>query len=367
MPGRGFGVEIVPCQHAAGGKRTGYLSGPMSSRMRIGVLGAGHLGRIHLQCLHSLQDRWETVGFHDPDPQAVQAVRDLAVGQGWSSEPLAFESPQALLEAVDAVAIVTPTPAHAAMAQQALEMGVHCFIEKPVTTTLAEAESLIYSRDAANRVVQVGHVERFNPAFEAARAHLQAPRFIEAHRLAPFNPRGLDVPVVLDLMIHDIDLALHSLDGDVIRVAANGVAVVGDSVDIANARLEFSSGAVANLTASRVSVHPMRKVRLFQPDAYLSVDLLNRSAQVMRLEDVDALHERDPFGLYLDIPGKASRRLHIEEPNVGEANAIEDELADFHAACTGTSPCRVPLEDGLSALRVATEVMERIELSLTPS
>jgi predicted dehydrogenase len=339
----------------------------MSPRLRIGVLGAGHLGRIHLQCLQSLQDCWETVGFHDPDQHATETAAALASTGGWSAPPLAFPSPEALLEAVDAVAIVTPTVNHAALAERALGMGVHCFIEKPVTTTLVEAENLIRARNAAGRVVQVGHVERFNPAFEAAKAHLQAPRFIEAHRLAPFNPRGLDVPVVLDLMIHDIDLALHSLEGDVVRVAANGVAVVGNSVDIANARLEFSSGAVANLTASRVSINPMRKVRLFQPDAYLSVDLLNRSAQVIRLEDVLDQDERDPFGLYLDIPGRKSRRLHIEEPEVGEANAIEEELTDFHAACAGHAACRVPLEDGLSALRVATEVMERIEHSLTLS
>lgn len=260
-----------------------------------------------------------------------------------------------------------PTASHAGLAERALKKGVHCFIEKPVTTTLAEAEALIHQRDAASRVVQVGHVERFNPAFEAARAHLEAPRFIEAHRLAPFNPRGLDVPVVLDLMIHDIDLALYALEGDVVRVAANGVPVVGSSVDIANARLEFSSGAVANLTASRVSITPMRKVRLFQPDAYLSVDLLNRSAQVIRLEDVDEGSARDPYGMYLDVPGRTARRLHIEAPEVGETNAIAEELTDFHAACTGRAHCRVSLEDGLSALRVATEVMQRIEHSLTPT
>ena len=339
----------------------------MSSPLRIGLIGAGHLGRIHLRCLQGLADKWETVGFHDPDPTAVAQVADIAASEGWSRVPQAFEDVAALIAAVDAVAIVTPTPTHAAIAQQALAAGKHCFIEKPVTTTLEEAESLLEARDTAHCVVQVGHVERFNPAFDASRSHMQSPRFIEAHRLAPFNPRGLDVPVVLDLMIHDIDLALHVLEGDVVRVAANGVPVVGDSVDIANARLEFSSGAVANLTASRVSVNPMRKVRLFQQDAYLSVDLLNRSAQVMRLEDVDPGQERDPYGLYLDVPGRPARRIHIEEPEVGEANAIADELADFHAACTGTSPCRVPLEDGLSALRVATEVMERIAQSLTPT
>ena len=339
----------------------------MSSPLRIGVIGAGHLGRIHLRCLQSLADRWDTVGFYDPDEAALIEVKKAAEDGLWPTTPLAYPTAEALLDAVDAVAIVTPTPLHARMAELALDRGVHCFIEKPVTHHLQEAEALVAARDRAQRVVQVGHVERFNPAFEAARAHLQTPRFIEAHRLAPFNPRGLDVPVVMDLMIHDIDLALHVLEGEVTRVAANGVAVVGDSVDIANARLEFSSGAVANLTASRVSINPMRKVRLFQPDAYLSVDLLNRSAQVMKLEDVAEGTERDPYGLYLDVPGRNARRLLIEEPEVGEANAIADELADFHAACSGQTPCRVPLEDGLAALRVATEVMERIEQSLTPS
>ena len=338
----------------------------MSSPLRIGVLGAGHLGRIHLRCLQPLGEAWQLVGLHDPDPAALQAVSSLAQEEGWAAVPEAFDSPEALLAAVDAVAIVTPTAHHARMAEMALAAGCHVFIEKPVTTTLAEAEALVAARDAAGKVVQVGHVERFNPAFRAAEHHLDRPRFIEAHRLAPFNPRGLDVPVVLDLMIHDIDLALHALEGDVVRVAANGVAIAGDSVDIANARIEFSSGAVANLTASRVSLNPMRKVRLFQPDAYLSVDLLNRSAQVVRLEDVGDGEERDPYGLYLDVPGRAARRLHIDQPDIGEANAIADELTHFHAACTGAAPCRVPLEDGLAALRVAQEVLDCIETSLKP-
>lgn len=337
----------------------------MPAPLRIGLLGAGHLGRIHLRCLQSLGDSWEIAGYFDPDALAQQRVVDVANKEQWASVPHAFSSSEELLEKVDAVAIVTPTPEHCSLAEKALNRGIHCFIEKPVTTTLAEAERLIGLRDETGCIVQVGHVERFNPAFEAAKAHLAAPRFIEAHRLAPFNPRGLDVPVVFDLMIHDIDLALHALQGDVVRVAANGVSVVGGSVDIANARLEFSSGAVANLTASRVSVKPMRKVRLFQPDAYLSVDLLNRSAQVMRLEDVASHEERDPYGFYLDVPGRKARRIHIEEPEVGEANAIADELRDFHSACTGQKGCRVPLEDGLSALRVAQDIMERIAHSMT--
>ena len=338
----------------------------MLHRIRIGVLGTGHLGRIHLRCLQSLAVQWELVGFFDPNQEARKAVEDLALEEDWRMSPTAFESADSLFSAVDAVAIVTPTAEHARMAEAALNAGCHVFIEKPVTTTLAESERLIKARNVVGKVVQVGHVERFNPAFQAAQHQLDRPRFIEAHRLAPFNPRGLDVPVVLDLMIHDIDLALHALEGEVVRVAANGVAIAGDSVDMANARIEFSSGAVANLTASRVSLQPMRKVRLFQPDAYLSVDLLNRSAQVVRLEDVADGEERDPYGLYLDVPGRPARRLHIDQPTIGEANAIADELTHFHAACTGAAPCQVPLEDGIEALRVAQEVLNCIENSLKP-
>lgn len=332
----------------------------MSAPLRIGVFGTGHLGRVHLRCLRLLQDKWELVGCCDPDEAAQKAVVELADSEGWGATPAWFDSPEALIEAVDAIAIVTPTSEHARLAKLAIQAGKGCFIEKPVTTTLQEAESLLDLQKQCGGVVQIGHVERFNPAFQAARHHLDRPQFIEAHRLAPFNPRGLDVPVVLDLMIHDIDLALHALEGEVTRVAANGVAVVGQSVDMANARLEFSSGAVANLTASRVSLSPMRKVRLFQPDAYLSVDLLNRSAQVVRLETVDPEAPRDPYGLYLDVPGAASRQLHIDTPDIGEANAIADELSNFHAACSGTAAPQVPLQDGLAALRVAQQIMDCI-------
>ncbi|RPG81629.1 MAG: gfo/Idh/MocA family oxidoreductase [Crocinitomicaceae bacterium TMED114] len=335
----------------------------MSAPLRIGLFGTGHLGRIHLRCLRLLQDRWELVGCCDPSPASQEAVATLAESEGWEAVPTWFDSPEALIDAVDAIAIVTPTSEHARLAKLAIEAGKGCFIEKPITTTLKEAEDLLDLQNRYGSVVQIGHVERFNPAFQAARHHLDRPRFIEAHRLAPFNPRGLDVPVVLDLMIHDIDLALHALEGDVVRVAANGVAVVGSSVDIANARIEFSSGAVANLTASRVSLSPMRKVRLFQPDAYLSVDLLNRSAQVVRLETLEGDAERDPYGLYFDVPGQASRQLHIDTPDIGEANAIADELSNFHAACSGTASPQVPLQDGLAALRVAQQVMDCIALT----
>lgn len=336
--------------------------------LRIGLLGVGHLGKIHLKCLLDLPSQFSLVGYHDPGPDAAAELERWAEQKGIGAEllPPFFESEAELLDAVDAVDIVAPTSAHAGLASRALARGLHCFIEKPVTSNLEEGEALLLAQKIAGTVVQVGHVERFNPAFQAAAAHLEAPRFIEAHRLATFNPRGLDVPVVLDLMIHDIDLALHTIGSPVARVAAHGVAVVSNTPDIANARLEFECGAVANLTASRVSLSPMRKVRLFQSGAYVSVDLLNKSTQVVRIEDVPSEGtgpERDPFGFYLDVPDGPSRRLHIESPEVASNNAIGEELAQFHSAICGKTACQVPLEEGLEALRVAGRIMDAIAAS----
>jgi predicted dehydrogenase len=336
--------------------------------VKIGLFGVGHLGKIHLRCLLDLPSQFHLVGYHDPRPETDEELKTWAAEQGLDAErlPARFARVEDLLSAVDAVDIVAPTSEHAGLTEAALRRGLHCFIEKPVTATLEEGERLLSLQREGDAVVQVGHVERFNPAFQAAAAHLSAPRFIEAHRLAPFNPRGLDVPVVLDLMIHDIDLALHTIGSPVARVSAHGVAVVSSTPDIANARLEFECGAVANLTASRVSLSPMRKVRLFQQGAYVSVDLLNKSMQVVKIEDVPAEGEgaeRDPFGLYLDVPGRPSRRLHIDTPEVKPNNAIGDELSGFYSAICGGAPCRVPLEEGLQALRVARQVMAAIEHS----
>ncbi len=338
--------------------------------LRVGLFGVGHLGKIHLKCLLDLPSQFHLVGYHDPNPDAAAGLARWAAEKGIGAEQLPpfFESEAELLGAVEAIDIVAPTSAHAALASQALKLGLHCFIEKPVTSTLEEGEALLAAQKKSGAVVQVGHVERFNPAFQAAAAHLDSPRFIEAHRLAPFNPRGLDVPVVLDLMIHDIDLALHTIGSPVVRIAAHGVPIVSNTTDIANARLEFACGAVANLTASRVSLNPMRKVRLFQSGAYVSVDLLNKTTQVVKIEDVpgesDAqAPERDPFGFYLDVPDGPSKRLHIDSPEVAPNNAIGEELAQFHSAIVGETPCKVPLEDGLEALRVAGRIVDAIEAS----
>ena len=233
--------------------------------LKIGVLGAGHLGKIHIKLLLELSDKYEFVGFFDPsDENAKSAIETYNVKR--------FESIESILDAVDCIDIVTPTLSHFSCASSALRSSKHVFIEKPVTETVDEARKLINLAEEAGVKVQVGHVERFNPAFQAALPHFNKPMFIETHRLAQFNPRGTDVPVVLDLMIHDLDAILSVVKSPVKRISASGVSVVSDTPDIANARIEFENGCVANLTASRISMKNMRKSRFFQKDAYISVD-----------------------------------------------------------------------------------------------
>ena len=244
--------------------------------IRIGVVGAGHLGKIHLKCLGELEHRYSVAGFYDIDPAVSASVMASA------SQP-SFRSCNELLDAVDVVSIVTPTTTHFDLAAEAIRRGKHVFIEKPVTQTPEEAEALIALAQKHNVVVQVGHVERFNPAMLAVQHIPMNPMFVEAHRLAMFNPRGTDVPVVLDLMIHDLDIVLSLVKSKVKYVSANGVPVVSDTPDIANARVEFENGCVANFTASRISMKQMRKVRLFQKDAYISLDFLKKESQILRM------------------------------------------------------------------------------------
>ena len=223
--------------------------------LKIGVLGAGHLGKIHLRLIKEIP-QYELVGFYDPNPESAAKVSE-------EYETHAFESVQALIDACDVIDIVTPTLSHYECAAQAIKNSRHIFIEKPVTNTIEEAKSLMHLAEEANVKVQVGHVERFNPAFTAAQPYFNKPMFIEGHRLAQFNPRGTDVSVVLDLMIHDIDIILSVVKSNIKRISASGVAVVSDTPDIANARIEFDNGCVANLTASRISMKNMRKSRFF--------------------------------------------------------------------------------------------------------
>jgi len=323
--------------------------------LRIGVLGAGHLGKIHLRCLSELSNQYTVVGFYDPQTEIAEKVSsELGLPH--------FSSIDALLDAVDVVDIVTPTLSHFECAMQALEKGKHLFIEKPVTHTLDEADLLLKKAKEAGVKVQVGHVERFNPAFRVAEPFLIEPKFIEAHRLSEFNPRGTDVPVVLDLMIHDIDIILSVVKSKLIKLSASGVAVVSDTPDIANARLEFENGCVANLTASRISLKKMRKARFFQKDAYVTVDFLEKKAELLRIKDAV---EDDPFALILELGDGRKKQILFEQPEVQSSNAIKDELHSLAESIQYNRPTVVTLNDGIAALRVAIQILD--EMSTKPS
>ncbi len=321
--------------------------------LKIGLLGAGHLGKIHLKCITSVAD-FELVGFYDPDKEKVKEVQET---YGVRS----FDNVSDLIDASDVVDIVTPTVSHFECASEAIKKSRHVFIEKPIATTPDEARQLIELASEADVKVQVGHVERFNPAFTAVREKLNKPMFIEAHRLAQFNPRGTDVPVVLDLMIHDIDIILSVVKSNIRKIHASGVNVVSDTPDIANARLEFDNGAVANLTASRISLKNLRKSRFFQKDAYISVDFLDKVAEIVRMKEIDKTPD-DPFALVLDLgSGKKKRRINFEKPEVFAINAIEEELRSFGRAILNNTTPAVTIDDGYQALLVATMIMEHIQ------
>lgn len=324
------------------------ISAPM---LRIGVLGAGHLGKIHLNCLHQLPEDYQVVGFYDPNESLAQQV---AEERGLH----AFPSVEALVAAVDVVDIVTPTLSHFDCARQALMAGKHLFIEKPVTHTLEEADTLLRIHQNAGTKVQVGHVERFNPAFRVAKEALNKPMFIEAHRLSQFNPRGTDVPVVLDLMIHDIDVVLSTVRSPLKRLSASGVSVVSDTPDIANARLEFENGCVANLTASRISLKNMRKARFFQRDAYITVDFLEKKTELVRMQDADG---SDPYAMTLALGDGRQKQILFEQPEVPSTNAIQDELKSLADAINKKHEPVVPLGDGVEALRVAIRILEEMD------
>ena len=324
----------------------------MKRPLRIGVLGAGHLGRIHVQQLRELPE-FEIMGVFDTHADKAAKV------QSEFGVPL-FGSMRELISACDVVDVVTPTLAHHECAMQALDAGKHVFIEKPIAHTLEEARQLVARAESAGRKVQIGHVERFNPAFLAARGALHSPMFIETHRLATFDPRGTDVSVVLDLMIHDLDIILHVVGMPVVEVHASGVPVVSDTPDIANARIAFSNGCVANLTASRISLKKMRKSRFFQKDAYISVDMLTKETEIMRMRTVET---PDPFAVTLDLgPGKGHREISFEKPEIPATNAIREELRSFGEAIRTDRRPEVPATDGLAALELAHRVLAAMEI-----
>jgi predicted dehydrogenase len=319
--------------------------------LKVGVLGAGHLGKIHLRLLHQ-SEKYQLVGFYDENQEYAQKI---AAEYGYTH----FKTIATLIHAVDVIDIVTPTLSHYKCAKVAIKSGKHVFIEKPIATTVAEAEEIIALAKEYKVKGQVGHVERFNPAFKAVKDKIVNPMFIETHRLSEFNPRGTDVPVVLDLMIHDIDAILSVVQSKVAAVHASGVSVISDSPDIANARIEFENGCVANITASRISMKNMRKTRFFQKDAYISVDYLDKICEVVKMKDAPEVP--GDFDMILQNAEGVKKQIYYENPTVESNNAILDELDSFVDAINNNTAPIVTLEQATEALRVAYMIIDCME------
>lgn len=323
--------------------------------LKIGIFGIGHLGKIHLKLLYDLSDLYEVVGFFDPDDEEAKLVQELY-------KTTRFNSILDLVQNCDCIDIVTPTASHFEIAQAALKNNKPVFIEKPITDKIEEAQTLINISEENSILIQVGHVERFNPAFIEAKKYLKQPMFIETHRLAQFNPRGTDVPVVLDLMIHDIDIVLNVVNSRVRKISASGVSVISESNDISNARIEFENGCVANLTASRISLKNMRKSRFFQRDAYVSVDFLTKELEVVQMEDIE--NTPDDFDIVFDPGnGKKKKRILFNKPNIHPTNAIKEELIAFHNSIVNNNQTIVTGEHGLKSLEVAHAIIECMKKS----
>jgi len=316
--------------------------------LKVGVLGAGHLGKIHLRLLQQ-SDKYELVGFYDP---FTKNAKKVAKEFGY----VLFDSVESLIDEVDVIDIVTPTLSHFDCAKLAIEKSCHIFFEKPITKTVLEAEAIRTLASQKHIRGQVGHVERFNPAFTAVKDMIDSPMFIETHRLAEFNPRGTDVPVVLDLMIHDIDIILSVVKSPVKNVHASGVSVISETPDIANARIEFENGCVANLTASRISMKNMRKSRFFQKDAYISVDFLEKTAEVVKMKDVP--ENQDEFAMILQNAEGIKKQIYFDNPEIQPNNAILDELESFADAIENDTTPIVSLSQGTEALRIAQRIID---------
>jgi len=316
--------------------------------LKVGVLGAGHLGKIHLKLLNQ-SSKYDLIGFFDPSKENATKVANEF---GYNS----FNSVDELIDAVEVVDIVTPTLSHFDCAKKSIEKGCHIFIEKPIAKTVLEAEAIRTLASQYHVKGQVGHVERFNPAFTAVKDKINNPMFIETHRLAEFNPRGTDVPVVLDLMIHDIDIILSSVNSKVKNVHASGISVISETPDIANARIEFENGCVANLTASRISMKNMRKTRFFQKDAYISVNFLSKESEIVRIQD--APNDPGEFAMILKNDAGIEKQIYFESPEVTDNNAILDELETFADAINNNTTPIVTLSAGTEALRIAQWVID---------
>jgi predicted dehydrogenase len=315
--------------------------------LKIGIFGAGHLGKIHLR-IAANSNIFELVGFYDPDLNVVNKLLEEL------DYPL-FENPEALINSVDVVSIITPTISHFKIAEKAIKARKHVFIEKPIAQTDDEANTLVNLANDYNVLGQVGHVERFNPAYQSIKSSLINPMFIESHRLAEFNPRGTDVSVILDLMIHDIDIILSVVDSPIKRIDASGVAVISKSPDICNARVTFENGCVANFTASRISMKKMRKTRFFQKEAYIAVDYLSKKVEIVKIKN--ASKQTDDLSILLVNAEGDKKQIYFEIPKIDEVNSIQEELEDFAKSINKNKKPTISLKDGAYALKVAHQII----------
>jgi predicted dehydrogenase len=328
------------------------ITGGKMARHKVGIIGVGKLGSFHCNALSQLENV-ELVGVYDIDVLQRNQIAE-------KYKCISFQSEQEVIDAADIIGVIVPTSHHLKVVRHALNGDKPVFVEKPIASTIAEAEEIVELSAQKNSAVQVGHIERFNPAIRALDAFALNPVFIESHRLAPFDPRGTDVAVILDLMIHDIDIILSLVKSPVSAIHANGVAIVSDEADIANARLEFENGCVANVTASRISQRKMRKMRLFQHDAYISIDFLQRLTEIFRLAE-HAEQSLTAINLGQIDKGKYRRNIIYEKPLIPEVDAMQAEWKSFiHALETKTTPI-VSAIDGLNALRIAMQIREKIE------
>jgi len=323
------------------------------NKVKVGVIGTGHLGSLHAKMFAQI-DQAELVGVYDTN--SVQAEKIAA-----EFHTKAFDQVEDLIKNVEAASVASVTQSHFDVGMKVLGYGVHLLVEKPITATIEQARLLVAEAEKRSLKLQVGHIERFNPAILALEPYQTRPLFIESHRLAQFNPRGSDVAVVLDLMIHDIDLILSLVQSPVTRIDANGVAVISDTADIANARIQFESGCVANVTASRISQNKMRKMRLFQADAYISIDFAQGLCEVFRLIDEHTPDIKPTMLLGKIDQGTKKRLIVYEQPEVKEVNALKYELTSFLNAVRNDTVPHVTGRDGLQALEVAQEIMQKIE------
>jgi predicted dehydrogenase len=316
--------------------------------LKVAVFGVGHLGKFHLNNWKEIQGI-ELVGFYDPDDTTA-----LDVAERYQLKR--YTDPDQLIDAADVVDIVTPTPYHFQCCEKAIKKGRHVFVEKPLAHTMEEARQIVKLVGESGVKFQVGHVERFNPAFLALKDAELRPLFIEVHRLAQFNPRGTEVSVILDLMIHDIDIVLSIVRSDVKSISASGVGVLTETPDIANVRIEFNNGCVANLTSSRISMKKMRKIRLFQKDAYIGIDFLEKKTEIIKLKEPN---DENVFAFDIST-NNGTKTIAVANPPVPEVNAIKEELTAFRDSILNNTRTVVSEHDGLLAMDVAHQILKKI-------